>query len=102
MTLTAREKKEFRQIAHHLDVVVMIADQGVSEGVIAEAERALTDHELIKVKVALNDREARYAAAAALAHACQAEVVQNIGKVSVLYRRNPQANPRLSNLSRYR
>ena len=101
MSLSASEKKHFRQIAHHLDAVVMVGDQGVSEGVVQETERALVDHELIKVKLALGEREARRAAAAELAAACGAELVHSIGKVIVLYRHNPKANPRLSNILRY-
>ena len=100
--MSASEKRVLRQIAHHLEVVVSIGDQGVSEGVAAEAERALTDHELIKVKVAVSDRQARAEAAQALADRCSAEIVQSIGKVVVLYRANPKANPKLSNISRYR
>ncbi len=101
MSLSAREKKQFRQIAHHLDAVVTIGDQGVSAGVINETERALTDHELIKVKLALSEREDRKTAAAELAAACAAELVHSIGKVVVLYRHNPKANPKLSNILRY-
>ncbi len=101
MSLSSREKKRFRQIAHHLDAVVTIGDQGVSEGVIHETKRALDDHELIKVKLALTEREDRKVAATELAGACAAELVHSIGKVIVLYRHNPKANPKLSNVLRY-
>jgi RNA-binding protein len=101
MSMNASEKKSLRQIAHHLDVVVSVGDQGISEGVVAEAERALTDHELIKVKLGINDRTARSTAAQALADQCSAEIVQSIGKVVVLFRANPKANPKLSNVKRY-
>ncbi|MEM7100860.1 MAG: YhbY family RNA-binding protein [Pseudomonadota bacterium] len=101
MTLTSREKKQFRQIAHHLDAVVTLADAAISEGVKDETDRALTDHELIKVKIALLEKEVRNAAADNLAAACSAEVVQRIGKMVVLYRNNPKANPKLSNILRY-
>ena len=101
MSLSAREKKQFRQIAHHLDAVVIIGDQGVSEGVIAETQRALTDHELIKVKLNVGERADRQVAAEQLAAACEADLVHSIGKVVVLYRHNPKANPKLSNILRY-
>ncbi len=101
MSLSASEKKSLRRIAHHLDNVIMVGEQGVSEGVIAETNRALDDHELIKVKFALTERDARRAAAAALAEACAAEIVQQIGKVGVLYKANPKADPKLSNVSRF-
>ena len=61
----------------------------------------MSDHELIKVKLALHEREDRRSAAARLAQACSAELVHSIGKVVVLYRHNPQANPKLSNILRY-
>jgi RNA-binding protein len=101
MSLSSREKKSMRQIAHHLDAVVTVAAQPISDGVAQETERALHDHELIKVKFAIEDREARWAAAQSLAGSCNAEVVHKIGKVAVLYRANPKANSKLSNISRY-
>lgn len=79
----------------------MIGDQGVSEGVVQETERALGDHELIKVKVAIGERDDRKSAAESLAATCNAELVHSIGKVVVLYRHNPKANPKLSNVQRY-
>jgi len=92
--------KQLRQIAHHLDPVVSVGDQGISESVIAETKRALKDHELIKVKIHSEDRQDRKLMGSQLAEACQADVIQTIGKITVLFRRNPQPNPRLSNLSR--
>jgi len=96
-----RDRKRLRQIAHHLDPVVTVGDQGVSDALIAETERALVDHELIKVRLHSSDREERALAAQALATVCKAEIIQSIGKILVLYRRNPEAKPRLSNLSRF-
>ena len=99
--LTSRDKKQLRQIAHHLDPVVTLSDTSVSDGVHGETERALSDHELIKVKLPLIEKAHRQEAALNLAQMCEAEVVQHIGKVAVLYRKNPKANPKLSNLARY-
>lgn len=93
--------RQLKRIAHHLDPVVTIGDQGVSEALVAETERALTDHELIKVRIHAGDREERRALADALADACGATVIQRIGKVTVLFRRNPEPNPKLSNLTRF-
>ena len=100
--MLSSELKNLRRIAHHLHPVVMVGDGGVSDAVIAETHRALDDHELIKVKVNAMDRQDRAEMIAALADACQAETVQKIGKIVVLYRRNPEAKPELSNLSRGR
>lgn len=90
-----------KRIAHHLDPVVLIGDQGVSDAVTAEAERALSDHELIKVRIHSGDRTVRAALASELAASCGAMVIQSIGKVVVLFRSNPQPNPKLSNLTRF-
>ena len=92
--------RQLRRIAHHLDPVIIIGEQGLSDGVLAETNRALSDHELIKVKVASTDRAERTAVAAQLADKLEAEVVQRIGKIVVLFRANPKANPKLSNLHR--
>ena len=94
-------KKAFRGVAHHLDPVVSVSDRGLSDGIIAETERALTDHELIKVKVDALQKADRLAITEMLAEQTQATVIQNIGKVAVLYRKNQRANPKLSNVSRY-
>ena len=94
-------KKAFRGVAHHLDPVVSVSDRGLSDGIIAETERALTDHELIKVKVDALQKADRLALTEMLADQTQATVIQNIGKVAVLYRKNQRANPKLSNVSRY-
>jgi RNA-binding protein len=99
--LAARDRKRMRQIAHHLDPVILVGDAGVTDSVIAETTRALLDHELIKVRIAGEDRSARQAGTERLAEACGAQIVQTIGKVVVLYRRNPDAKPKLSNLSRF-
>ena len=94
-------KKAFRGVAHRLDPVVSVSDRGLSDGIIAETERALTDHELIKVKVDALQKADRLAITEMLAEQTQATVIQNIGKVAVLYRKNQRANPKLSNVSRY-
>ena len=101
MALTSSQKKPLKRIAHHLDPVILIGDQGLTDGVIEETERALNDHELIKVKIATDDRQARVAVGDKLAAACAAELVQRIGKIAILYRTNPKPNTKLSNLHRF-
>lgn len=94
------DRRKLKRIAHHLEPVVQVGERGVSDAVIAEARRALDDHELIKVRLA-GDREARSAMARELASACEADVVQSIGRVVVLFRKNPEPNHKLSNLTRF-
>ncbi len=101
MPLTQEQKKHYRSIGHHLKPVLIVADQGLSEGVLAELERALNDHELIKVQLRQADREDRQAVIAELCQAGRCELVQSIGKVALLYRKNPKPNRQLSNILRY-
>lgn len=72
--------------AHHLNPVVMIGQKGLTEAVIQETHAALQAHELIKVRVLGDDREERIAICEALCEAVEAQLVQHIGKLLVLYR----------------
>jgi RNA-binding protein len=92
--------KQLRAIGHKLKPVVTIAGNGLTEGVIAELDRALNDHELIKIKLAVGSREARSAVAAEICERSGAEMVQSIGNVMVILRRTDKPDPRLSNLIR--
>jgi len=100
-TLNTQMKKSLRGVAHHLDPVIAVSERGITHGIVEETERALADHELIKVKVFGADRSSRVEVASALAEATSSSVLQQIGKVAVLYRHNPKANPKLSNIARY-
>ncbi len=101
MPLTQEQKKQFKSIGHHLKPVVTVAEQGLSEGVMAELDRALNDHELIKVQLRLTDRDDRAAILTELCQQSSAELVQSIGKMALVYRKNPNANPKLSNVQRF-
>ena len=72
--------------AHHLNPVVMIGQHGLTDSVIKETDAALSAHELIKVRVAGDDRAERVAVAEALCAATGAFLVQHIGKLLVLWR----------------
>ncbi|QJQ95412.1 MULTISPECIES: ribosome assembly RNA-binding protein YhbY [Halomonadaceae] len=101
MSLSQAQKKAFRSIGHHLNPVVTVSENGISEGVIAELERALNDHELVKIKLAIAERDERSAMLEELIAQSGAERIQTIGKMALLYRRNPKANPKLSNVTRF-
>ncbi len=100
MSLSPEQRREYRAIAHNLKPVIIVGDKGLSEGLQDELDRALNDHELIKIKVASQDREVRREAIEALCEASSAELVQTIGKIAVILRRAKQPNPKLSNLLR--
>ena len=99
--MDAKTRKRLKQIAHHLDPIIAIGDQGLTDSVAAEVERALTDHELIKIKIHNPDRDARAQLGKQLAESTDATIVQRIGKVIVLFRPNPEPKPGLSNLARF-
>jgi len=101
MPLSTAQKKQYKAIGHHLRPVLTVTENPPSDGVIAELERALSDHELIKVQLRLEGREARQMLVNALCTAGRAQAVQSLGKTALLYRKNPKANPALSNISRY-
>lgn len=87
MSLSERQKKHLRRLAHPLHPVVMLGNAGLTENIVKEAERALNDHELIKVSARVGDRAARDAAFASLTSQTSSELVQRVGNVGVLYRR---------------
>ena len=88
--LPPARRSELRAKAHGLAPVVMIGDKGLTESVVAEVERALKAHELVKVKAATDDREARVAWLDELCRRLGAQPVQLIGKVLVIWRENPE------------
>jgi len=100
VSLSTAEKKRLRQIGHHLNPVVLLGGNGLTESVIAEIDARLEDHELIKVRVGGEDRTARLAAIAEIATATNSEVAQIIGKLALLYRAARKPDPKLSNLLR--
>lgn len=99
--LSIQERKRLRQIGHALSPVVMLGGQGLSENVIEEINRALNDHELIKVKVVAEDREARQAMITEIAEKTDAQIAQTIGKIVLLYKKAAKQNAKLSNLVRF-
>jgi RNA-binding protein len=91
MPLSNVQIRYLRGLAHGLRPTVMIGAKGLTDAVVAELEIALAHHELVKVHMAGDDREARAEAAEVLSSRCSAEVVQKIGKMICLYRRNPDS-----------
>jgi len=100
MALQQAKIKQLRTIGHQLKPIVMISENGLSEGVLAELERALNDHELIKVKLAFEDRDTKNATIDEVVAITKAELVQAVGKVILLYRLAKKTNKKLSNLHR--
>ncbi len=99
---TSKELRQLRAQAHSLKPVVTVAGKGLAPSVLEELDRALNDHELIKVKVAVGDREQRESVIGELCTHSKAYLVQRVGNIATLLRPNPQADPRKSNLHRSR
>lgn len=93
LELTPEQRTFLKAQGHGLKPVVMIGNAGLSEAVIQEADRALKAHELIKVRVLGDDREARETWFMALCESLKAAPVQHIGKLLLLYR--PAEKPRI-------
>ncbi len=93
-------KKQLKAVGHKLKPVIMIAGNGVTENIDAEIERALEDHELIKIRVNMADRDVRKGVTEEICDTHKAELVQRIGMVVLIYRAAQKPNPKLSNLIR--
>jgi RNA-binding protein len=87
MALSEKQKKYLRRLAHPMSPIVMLGNAGLTDGVVSELDRALTDHELVKVTARVGARDARDEALQMLAARTSAELVQRVGHVGVFYRR---------------
>lgn len=88
--MTKDQQKHFKAQAHSLKPVVMIGQSGLSDAVLNEINNALACHELIKIKIQSDDRALRKNIAEEICAQCDAEFVQSIGKIIVIYKQNPE------------
>ena len=101
MSASNNDKKKFRTIGHQLKPVVIIAQKGLTENIKEEIDRALTDHELIKIKLLTSTRDAKKELMEVICSEFIAECLQSIGHIILIYRAAKKPDPNLSNLSRY-
>ncbi|MCZ7686642.1 MAG: ribosome assembly RNA-binding protein YhbY [Sandaracinaceae bacterium] len=87
--LNGRQRRHLRSLAHHLEPVIQVGKEGVSPAVVAAADQALADHELIKVRLPQIDREERAEMASALERETGAALAGVTGRVAIYYRRHP-------------
>jgi RNA-binding protein len=87
MALNEKQKKHLRRLAHPMSPIVMLGNAGLTDGVVNELDRALTDHELVKVSARIGERTLRDAALGEMATRTASELVQRVGHVGVFYRR---------------
>ena len=86
MELDSRQRQYLKGLAHHLKPIVHLGKDGLTPSLLKQIDEALLQHELIKVKVAAEDREARDAMIQDIADRAGAALVQRIGHTAVLDR----------------
>jgi len=84
--LTAAQTRFLRGQAHGLKAILQVGGKGITDALLAEIDGALEYHELIKIKVAGEDRDARDAMIDTIAGRTGAALVQRIGHTAILYR----------------
>ena len=94
-----REKKYLKAIGHALKPIVIVSHKGLADSIKDEIDRALNDHELIKIKINTAQREDRIEITKQICLHHNAKCIQSIGHVALIYRSSKHSNPRLSNLS---
>lgn len=88
MTPNKKQLRHLKSLCHALNPVIRVGQKGITDSLVAEFEIALAHHELIKIKVGLGDREERKKAISKLAADHDAFIVQQIGQIAVLFKRN--------------
>jgi RNA-binding protein len=86
VSLTSAQVRFLRGVAHDLRAMLQVGGKGITDALVTEVANALEQHELIKVKIAAEDREVRDAMIGELAQRADAALVQRIGHTAVLYR----------------
>jgi len=86
--MSTKIKQHLKAKAHALKPVVLIGNKGLTDAVKKEIDIALRDHELIKIRIASENRDEKYAIVDEICLALDALKVQMIGKIAVLYRKN--------------
>ena len=88
--MKSEQKKQLRARAHALKPVVITGQAGITPAVLDEINRALEHHELIKVRINAEDREQRREMGAQICAELNAELIQSIGHIVTLFRKNPE------------
>lgn len=96
--LSQAQKKQFRTIGHKLNPVVTLGESGLSDNVKKELNRALEDHELIKVKIPAGERSEKQKLIDALCLSESCVLVQKVGNMILVYRAAKKPNHKLSNI----
>jgi RNA-binding protein len=90
VTISGKQRRQLRALAHHLEPLVQIGQKGLTDEIYAAVDRALTDHELVKVRIGEGAELDRREVGPALAAKLDAHDVGVIGRVVIVYRRHPE------------
>jgi len=91
--LSRDERLRLKSDSHHLEAVVLVGANGLTEAVLSEIDRALTAHQLVKVRLPASQRPEREQLFAQVAERLGAARIQLIGRLMVLYRPAPSSDP---------
>ena len=100
MPISNSNKKHYRSIGHNLKPIVTVAQKGLTDNIRREVDRALNEHELIKIKLITSDKSEKKKLSNEICRELNAECVQRIGHMVLVYRAAEKPNARLSNLIR--
>jgi RNA-binding protein len=95
-SISAKQLRELRESLHHLKPIVIIGNNGLTENVLAEINHALNDHELIKIRINAENSSDRTEVAQKICAQTSAILVQTIGHILAIYRKNPLLEERKS------
>ena len=90
--LDSKARQDLRARAHHLKPIITVGAQGVTPSLLAELDRALFDHELLKVRLPAVDKEKREDCIEQLSGGARAETIGRVGRILILYRPRPANN----------
>jgi RNA-binding protein len=102
MTITSKERAELRAEAHHLNPLVHMGHQGITDALLQTIDDALRTHELVKIALARTTDVKPKDASHQLAEKLGADVVQTIGRTCTLYRENPDLKKKPGSLPPWR
>jgi len=88
MTISDQKKRELKSQSHHLKPIILLGANGLTESVHAEIERALYDHELIKIKLCSKEKTEKQALTDAICDHHNASVISQIGHVIAIYKKS--------------
>lgn len=90
--LTTKQRKFLKALGHHLEPLISIGKEGMTDNVVRASLQELTARELIKIKIASNSQVDKKVAAEFMPAATESHLVQIIGKTLLLYKENPKKN----------